>query len=78
MQSRGDLVVHCGQHKLQRVMYFWIENVLSDTALGRLTGLAVVFILLLLLLLLLLLQTRRYGDVTTATDRSIAAVSYGS
>ena len=77
MQSRADLVVHCGQHKLQRVMYFWIENVLSDTALGRLTGLAVVFILL-LLLLLLLLQTRRYGDVTTATDRSIAAVSYGS
>jgi len=77
MQSRGDLVVHCGQHKLQRVMYFWIENVLSGTALGRLTGLAVVFILL-LLLLLLLLQTRRYGDVTTATDRSIAAVSYGS
>jgi len=74
MQSRADLVVHCGQHKLQRVMYFWIENVLSDTALGRLTGLAVVFILL----LLLLLQTRRYGDVTTATDRSIAAVSYGS
>jgi len=73
MQSRADLVVHCGQHKLQRVMYFWIENVLSDTALGRLTGLAVVFILL-----LLLLQTRRYGDVTTATDRSIAAVSYGS
>ena len=76
MQSRGDLVVHCGPHKLQRVMYFWIENVLSGTALGRLTGLAVVFILL--LLLLLLLQTRRYGDVTTATDRSIAAVSYGS
>ena len=75
MQSRGDLVVHCGQHKLQRVMYFWIENVLYGTALGRLTGLAVVFILL---LLLLLLQTRRYGDVTTATDRSIAAVSYGS
>jgi len=73
MQSRGDLVVHCGQHKLQRVMYFWIENVLSGTALGRLTGLAVVFILL-----LLLLQTRRYGDATTATDRSIAAVSYGS
>jgi len=76
MQSRGDLVVHSGQHKLQRVMYLWIENVLSDTALGRLTGLAVVFILL--LLLLLLLETRHYGDVTTATDRSIAAVSYGS
>ena len=63
MQSRGDLVVHCGQHKLQRVMYFWIENVLSGTALGRLTGLAVVFILLLLLLLL-----RRY-DRNRSLDR---------